>query len=109
MYKGVYAGSNKVKEVYLGANRIWKGTVEAGYIRFLENSVWTVPEGVKTIDIFLVGGGGGGASGKAETGNAYAVGGGGGGGGYARSLGDYRYTMGGDGGSGIVIVRWKEQ
>lgn len=92
MYSSIYVGSSKIKEVYLGSNRIWKGTVEAGYVKFLESTVWTVPEGVKTIDVFLVGGGAGGCTNSPRK-NQFNYGGGqGGSGGFTKTVLNYSVT-----------------
>ena len=45
------------------------------------SSTFTVPKGVKKIDVFCVGGGGAGGSGIFTSSNRFAAGGGGGGGG----------------------------
>jgi hypothetical protein len=56
--------ARKVKKVYIGdennkAKLVWQSIIEAGSIKFTESTTWTVPSGMKKIDIFVVGGGGG--------------------------------------------------
>lgn len=74
--KKIYLGDDseiarKVKKVYLGdkngiAKLVWQSVIEAGSIKFTESTTWTVPDGMKKIDIFCCGGGGG-AGGTYET------------------------------------------
>ena len=67
--KSAYVGDSngkarKIKKVYVGdennkAKLVWQSIVEAGSIKFTNSTTWTVPSGIKKIDIFCVGGGGG--------------------------------------------------
>lgn len=58
-------GVRKVKDIFIGINgavkKVWSATVPAGQVVLTSSQVWTVPEGVKSIDVFCVGGGGGGS------------------------------------------------
>lgn len=76
---------------------------------FSASGTWTVPEGVRSVNVFCVGGGGGGAGANSSTGTgSTSKGGGGGGGGYAKSGNNkavtpgqqISYTVGGGGGGG---------
>lgn len=54
--------AKKVKKMYAVVNGVTKkifGGAEAGEVVFTASTEWTVPEGVTSIDIFCVGGGGG--------------------------------------------------
>ena len=76
-YVGVNNVARKVKKIYIGVNGVarlaWQGTVPAGQIVFTSSQVWTVPDGVRIVDVFCVGGGGrgyqagGGAGGRTAT------------------------------------------
>jgi hypothetical protein len=77
--KSAYVGDSngkarKIKKVYVGdangkARLVWQSIVEAGSVKFTSSTTWTVPSGIKKIDIFCVGGGGG-AGGSYKTVNA---------------------------------------
>lgn len=54
-------------------------------VTFTESGTWTVPKGVESISLFIIGGGGGGGSSEKSSGN-YEKGGGGGGGGVAKQF-----------------------
>lgn len=63
-YVGVDGKARKIKKAYVGdangkARLVWQSIVEAGSVKFTSNTTWTVPSGIKKIDIFCVGGGGG--------------------------------------------------
>lgn len=75
---GAFIGINnvarKIKKIYIGdsnnkARLAWQSIIEAGSIKFTSSTTWTVPSGMKKIDIFCVGGGGG-AGGSYKTVNA---------------------------------------
>ena len=73
-YVGVDGKARKIKKVYVGdangkARLVWQSIVEAGSVKFTSSTTWTVPSGIKKIDIFGVGGGGG-AGGSYKTVNA---------------------------------------
>lgn len=73
-YVGVDGKARKVKKIYVGdennkAKLVWQSIVEAGSVKFTSSTTWTVPSGIKKIDIFCVGGGGG-AGGSYKTVNA---------------------------------------
>lgn len=56
--------TEKLKKAYVvnaeqKLEKLWSSGVDAGEVVFTASKTWTVPEGVKTIDIFCVGGGGG--------------------------------------------------
>jgi hypothetical protein len=59
--------------------------VKAGQVILTSSQVWTVPSGVKVLDVFCVGGGGGSAAGEYSDYNT-RYGSGGGGGGYTSTL-----------------------
>ena len=68
---GIDGKARKIKKIYVGdangkARLAWQSIVEAGSIKFTSSTTWTVPSGIKKIDIFCCGGGGGGG-GSAET------------------------------------------
>jgi hypothetical protein len=76
IYVGVNNAPRKVKEVYVGVGgvpkKVYSATVPAGQVIFTSSQIWTVPEGVKTLDVFIVGGGGmgwhgGGGGGRTNT------------------------------------------
>lgn len=73
-----FAGMIKLKNGYKGSTKIWSGGVEAGEVVFTTSQIWSVPDGVETVDIFLVGAGGAGYNGEYLS---YVQGGGGGAGG----------------------------
>lgn len=63
-YVGVDGKARKIKKAYVGdengkARLVWQSIVEAGSVKFTSSTTWTVPSGIKKIDIFCVGGGGG--------------------------------------------------
>ena len=70
--KKIYIGgsdgkAHKVKKIYIGdangkARLAWSGEVPAGQVIFTSSQVWTVPDGVSVVDVFLVGGGASGDS-----------------------------------------------
>lgn len=54
--------TKKIKKMYAVVNGVTKpifGGVEAGEVVFTASQVWNIPDGVNTIEIFCVGGGGG--------------------------------------------------
>lgn len=63
-YIGVDGKARKVKKIYVGVNGVarlcWSGSTPAGQAVITSSGTFTVPDGVKTVDIFCVGGGGGG-------------------------------------------------
>ena len=73
-----FAGTIKLKNGYKGGIKIWSGGVEAGEVVFTTSQIWTIPDGVEEIDVFLVGAGGAGYYGEYLS---YIQGGGGGAGG----------------------------
>lgn len=91
--KKIYIGDSnykarKVKKVYIGdangkARLCWTGVVPAGYVIFTTSQIWTVPDGIKNVHVFCVGGGGGGGNGGFYSG--FSLGGGGGAGGYTKT------------------------
>lgn len=63
-YVGIDGKARKIKKVYVGdsngkAKLVWQSIVEAGSVKFTSSTTWTVPSGIKKIDIFCCGGGGG--------------------------------------------------
>lgn len=57
---GVTRKIKKVYEVINGETRIcWTSGYPAGEVALTQSGIWNVPEGIKSIDIFAVGGGGG--------------------------------------------------
>jgi hypothetical protein len=50
-------GNLQVNAVFLGNTQLWQDKVPAGRIVFITSQVWTVPKGVKKVNVFLVGGG----------------------------------------------------
>lgn len=104
--KGWIGGANGIaQEIAAGwigdasnkAQLFFKGGVEAGEVVFTESTVWTVPDGVSTVDIFCVGGGGG-AGGSYDAYTAASTytqrAGGGGGGGYTATQKSVSVTPG---------------
>lgn len=67
-YAVVGGVTRKVKKRYAvvgGVTKlVWSSGVEAGEVVFTSSKTWTVPEGIKAIDIFCVGGGGGSGGGS---------------------------------------------
>lgn len=74
----------KIKKIMLDTQKIWSGEVAAGKIVFTESQIWEKPEGVNTVDIFLVGGGC--AGNGALTSSNYTYGGSGGGSGTTKTM-----------------------
>lgn len=61
MYFGVNGVARKVKKIYIGVNgvaRLFYAGVQPGQVIFTSSQTWIVPDGVYTIEVFLVGGGG---------------------------------------------------
>lgn len=56
-----YFNGKKIDSIWLNGVELWRGVVPAGQVVFTTSQVWTVPTGVKKVDVFLVGGGSGGA------------------------------------------------
>lgn len=78
---------------------VWSGGVAAGEVVFTSSQTWTVPEGVKTVDVFCVGGGGGTGGGYVwiNTTSGYLTQGfigSGGAGGYTTTVSNYVVTPG---------------
>lgn len=70
-FVGIDGKARKIKKIYVGdsngkARLAWQSIVEAGSVKFTSSTTWTVPSGIKKIDIFCCGGGGG-AGGSYET------------------------------------------
>ena len=73
-FVGIDGKARKIKKIYVGdengkARLAWQSIVEAGSVKFTSSTTWTVPSGIKKIDIFCCGGGGG-AGGSYKTVNA---------------------------------------
>ena len=68
LYVGVNNTARKVKKIYVGVNGAarlaYTSSVPAGEVIFTSSQVWTVPDGVSKVDVFLVGGGASGAKGN---------------------------------------------
>ena len=72
--KKIYIGgadglAHKVKKIYIGdsngtARLAYTGSVPAGEVIFTSSQVWTVPDGVSKVDVFMIGGGASGAKGN---------------------------------------------
>ena len=86
VYVGVNGVARKVKKIYVGVNGVarlaWIGEVPAGQVIFTSSQVWTVPDGVSVVDVFLVGGGASGNGQYKTSTNEYNAGGIGGSSGY---------------------------
>ncbi len=95
MYIGIGGVARKVKKIYIGVNGVahltWQGTVPAGQIIFTASQIWTVPDGVKSIDVFMVGGG---ASGAIISFNSTQYSMAGGGSGYTKTVSNISVTPG---------------
>lgn len=89
LYIGIDGKARKVKKVYFGvdgkARLCYSSGAEAGQVTFTSSQVWTVPDGVTKVTVFLVGGGGGGSGAYYE---------------YYTSGATYQFCYGGVGGSG---------
>lgn len=72
--KKIYIGgsdglAHKVKKIYIGdangkARLAYTSSVPAGEVIFTSSQIWTVPDGVSKVDIFMIGGGASGAKGN---------------------------------------------
>lgn len=61
LYFGVGNVARKIKKIYIGVNnvaRLCYTSVQPGQVIFTSSQNWTVPDGVYTVQVFLVGGGG---------------------------------------------------
>lgn len=106
--------TTSVGEIYSGYLSATGATIAKGSVTFTSSGSWVVPNGVRTLQIFCVGGGGGGGRGYVDDhgDDGYdTYGGGGGGGGYtatktvAVSPGtSYTVTIGAGGSAGRNIV-----
>lgn len=59
-----YFNGVKLNSIWLNGVQLWRGIVPAGEVVFTSTQMWTVPDGVKVVDVFMVGGGASGAKGN---------------------------------------------
>lgn len=59
-----YFNGVKLNSIWLNGVQLWRGIVPAGEVVFTSTQIWTVPDGVKVVDVFMVGGGASGAMGN---------------------------------------------
>ena len=98
---GIHVGVNgtpkECSDIYVGVNGTPKSCysgVKPGETIFTSSSTFTVPKGVKKIDVFCVGGGGGGYVSRGYSPNGWHISGAGGGGGYTSTVLDVDVSEG---------------